>query len=270
MARIYDKGQFPSDWPINLNHPSYLYRAALIERFANSKSFFDIGAGDGVILKLLKDGGWDVSGSEASEAGADFVRQKHGITMLAGDLKSLRLPTSSLDNIGLFHVLEHLEDPFETLSEIRRIIRPGGRMFIQVPNMGCIEARVARSYWLLNSVPWHLTMWDLGVLSTAVAKAGFRVIHCNTWDPFLNPVSLQETARAILGRRSQGDWRLVDRIVEQSEAGEPVPIRRAWRARAGAIFNVAFKPVSATIPRLLAAAGSGSVINLVAEPKPRP
>lgn len=52
---------------------------------------------------------------------------------LYGDAASLPIAAETMDAVLLFEVLEHLPDDHKALSEIRRVLKPGGRLYISVP-----------------------------------------------------------------------------------------------------------------------------------------
>jgi hypothetical protein len=70
----------------------------------------------------------------------DLERQ----AMEKGDITAMRYPSGSVDYFLCFHVLEHISNEGEALSEIRRVLKPGGWAVLQVPVDG--EAETTREY----------------------------------------------------------------------------------------------------------------------------
>jgi SAM-dependent methyltransferase len=93
------------------------------------------------------------------------------------DGKNIPFGCSELDTVTMFDVFEHLIEPDHVLGEVRRVLRPGGRLLFQTPN-------------LLINVPWEiiksrsLTLWrsyhgnvrTLWALKGDLRRAGFRNI----------------------------------------------------------------------------------------------
>ncbi len=93
---------------------------------------WEIGAGNGNAAIPLRGYGIEVIGIEPLRSGA-LTLQKNGFMTFNATLESLHLPSSSLATIGAFDVLEHLENPELLLSEIYRVLIPGGIFVCSVP-----------------------------------------------------------------------------------------------------------------------------------------
>lgn len=115
----------------------------------------DVGCGRGVMLRAMLDLGHEAHGVEISPeaaAGADPRAQ----IRIAPDLTDAEYETNSFDAVVLWHVLEHLPQPERTLEELRRIIRPGGRLVLAVPNFASLQSRRTRANWFHLDLPRHL------------------------------------------------------------------------------------------------------------------
>lgn len=95
----------------------------------------DVGCGEGLFLEVARENGWDVAGTEISPAGARLAAASLGEAIFCGALSDAHYPDASFDVVTLWHVLEHTTNPFEQLSEIRRILKPGGLLVVAVPNL---------------------------------------------------------------------------------------------------------------------------------------
>lgn len=161
------QGQYDG-WLSNLEARQVLWlrRWSLIRPFLpRTGAILDVGAGIGQFLSLAGEG-WTTSGTELSPVARTIAKERWGIELLGGHLEGLGLPSESFDVVSMFHVLEHVPRPGETLAEIRRILKPGGVVVLAVPDeWGAATARISRVARLL------------GVTFAGRGQAGIRTIH---------------------------------------------------------------------------------------------
>jgi SAM-dependent methyltransferase len=80
----------------------------------------------------LRDAGKVVIGIEPLRTGVESLIG-NGIVAYQGTLEDLAFPDASIDAIGIFDVLEHIEYPEVLLSEVGRVLKPGGALIVSVP-----------------------------------------------------------------------------------------------------------------------------------------
>src|SRR5580698_2377079 len=101
----------------------------------------DIGAGTGAFVAYMQQQGWDVTGLEPDETARERALADHKVQLM--DTSSLfSLPAGSYDAVTLWHVLEHVHDLHPYMEQLKALIKPGGRIFIAVPNYTANEATV--------------------------------------------------------------------------------------------------------------------------------
>ncbi len=116
----------------------YAHRAALVVQAlgrpaGNSAStVWDIGGGTGLMDPAIREAGWRVVLVEPVPAAARVGLSRADV-VVAGTLEQLELPDASVQTVGLFDVIEHLDDPVALLTECRRVLVPGGRAIVTVP-----------------------------------------------------------------------------------------------------------------------------------------
>jgi SAM-dependent methyltransferase len=94
----------------------------------------DIGTGYGQFLHHAQSHFAEVSGTEISESAVVLAKEKYGLSLLAGEVAALGLPSQSFDTITLFHVLEHVPDPGKLVTLCHDLLRAQGILVIAVPN----------------------------------------------------------------------------------------------------------------------------------------
>jgi SAM-dependent methyltransferase len=95
----------------------------------------DVGAGIGTFLAIARDRGWSVEGTEVSTTAVVKAHERHGIAIRAG-LVEEAAPPGPFDVICLWHGLEHLPSPGETLRYCRGLLVERGRIVLAMPNDG--------------------------------------------------------------------------------------------------------------------------------------
>jgi 2-polyprenyl-3-methyl-5-hydroxy-6-metoxy-1,4-benzoquinol methylase len=99
------------------------------------KSIVDLGCGEGIALEKLGQ-----NFPEKKVIGVDLeienieICRKHGLTAIYADVCELPIPSGSFDACLCIDMLEHLKNPLQSIREIFRILKPGGRLLIVVPN----------------------------------------------------------------------------------------------------------------------------------------
>ncbi|MEZ4778097.1 MAG: class I SAM-dependent methyltransferase [Flavobacteriaceae bacterium] len=128
-------------------------KVKLILKENNQKgSILDIGAGTGDFLFLAQKKGWKIEGIEVNEKAQKLAFNK-GVVLKKG----LDEFTDELfDVVTLWHVLEHLPNLPEIVSQIEKTIKPGGTLIIAVPNFNSFDALYYKQFWAAYDVPRHL------------------------------------------------------------------------------------------------------------------
>ncbi|WP_235003994.1 class I SAM-dependent methyltransferase [Aequorivita lipolytica] len=128
-------------------------KAKLIFHQNNGKgSLLDVGAGTGDFLKVAKEKGWQVQGTEPNENAAKLALEK-GI-QLNPSLNNFK--GNEFDVVTLWHVLEHVPNLEETISELSSLVKPNGTLIIAVPNFKSFDAKHYGKFWAAYDVPRHL------------------------------------------------------------------------------------------------------------------
>ncbi len=115
----------------------------------------DVGAGTGAFLHHMQQNGWQVHGLEPDPAARERATKLYGLQLSpTGDL--WQLPAGSMRVITLWHVLEHVHRLHAYMEQLRKLLKPGGVLFIAVPNYTSRDARRYGPYWAAWDVPRHL------------------------------------------------------------------------------------------------------------------
>ena len=135
----------------------------------------DVGCGPGKLLSDLREQGWKVYGVDFSPIAVEYARSQHGLDVRLGDLFQAGYESGFFDVVMFNHSLEHIYNPVETLKEAHRILKPGGLLFISIPNAGGLEAKIFGKWWVHWDTPRHLYHFNKTTMTQLVAGAGFRL-----------------------------------------------------------------------------------------------
>lgn len=116
-------------------------------QYKTKGKFLDIGANIGLLLNQARNKGFEVEGIEFSKTAIEYGRKTFNLKYYEKDIFSLNLKAENYDVVTMNHVLEHIEDVKKFLSEVHRILKPGGIMVVALPNFASISARVLKSRW---------------------------------------------------------------------------------------------------------------------------
>ncbi len=180
----------------------------LLRRAGNGgRSLLDIGCGSGTFLHLAERRGFAPHGMDVSARAVAAAQDQYRLPVLEGDVCSDVWKGHAFDVITMFHVLEHLPDPGAAIAHAGSLLRPGGRLIVQVPNAGSVQARIFGPRWYGLDVPRHLVNFTPRGLKILFEGAGFDcrlVSHFSLRD---NPAALASSIAVGLdpiGRKGKG------------------------------------------------------------------
>ncbi|MEU6791042.1 class I SAM-dependent methyltransferase [Nonomuraea wenchangensis] len=175
---------------------AYYERPAMLELAGDvaGRRVLDAGCGAGPLFAALRERGAVVTGVDASAGMLELARRRLGadadlrVVDLAGPLP---FPDDTFDDVIASLVLHYLEDWGPTLTEIRRVLKPGGRLLVSVDHPFVItlmqqaagekpqyfETRNRTEEWVMGGQTTTLSFWDrpLHAMTEAFTAAGFRI-----------------------------------------------------------------------------------------------
>lgn len=219
IQNYYDNEQYYTDYTSkrwkrwNVRH-HLLRKLELIESYCNKGRLLDIGCADGLFLSLAASRAWDVTGVEISRELSSQAKHNYGITVHRGTLFTADFPGESFDVVALIHSLEHSPEPRSIVREVSRIIKPGGYIYIAVPNLD-EKTHKAISFLPLPSrakhrilkvaggicPPDHLCTFSRSTLIGLLEENGFQVreyVYINRIRPwFMSSLKVWLTLQAL-------------------------------------------------------------------------
>jgi SAM-dependent methyltransferase len=162
------------------------------EYLRNQSAILDYGCGDGSRIEHLHRKGYTkVRGVDLYNSySANLDKSQYFIHQDPDNY----IPDAKFDVVLMYHVLEHLFSPLQTLQHIHdHYLDVGGFLVIQVPNAGCAEFFKYRERWFNLDVPRHLWHYNVQSLEYLVTRAGFRVLRVACKNSVLHPTATLPT-----------------------------------------------------------------------------
>ena len=151
-----------------------MYRSEVLARVAgrNGRDLLEIGCGEGMMFEGtgIHPVQMDVSMTRVTRASGK------GRLRLCADGYHLPFPDNAFETVLLVAVLEHTREPWRLLAEARRVLKPGGRTVIVVPNDWTMSAgRLILAKFPIR-YPDHLTFTTPGRMRQWL-RSGFRIVE---------------------------------------------------------------------------------------------
>lgn len=151
----------------------------------SARRLLDYGCGAGFLLRHAEASGLEAVGLDIG-AEARRACEAQGFAVVSDPSE---LAPGSFDAIVMHHVFEHVPDPRRTLASLAPLLREGGRLFIEVPNVASLRARLSlpsASRWLglderYRAFPIHLWYFEPRTLKGLLEGAGYRVSALETY-----------------------------------------------------------------------------------------
>lgn len=220
----------------------------------------DVGCGRGVLLGPLADRGYEVHGVELDQdaiRGADPRAQ----IRIAPQLAEAGYEDDFFDEVVIWHVLEHVLDPVHTIEECRRVLRPGGRLIVAVPNFSSVQARWSGPAWFHLDAPRHLYHFPLAALQRLLSEHGFRLQSEHHFSLRQNPFGwIQSALNRFTGLPMNGLYELMHESGSDELPRFDLPTRvLLWSMLA------LFAPLALAVSIVAAMMRSGATVHVVAD-----
>lgn len=149
-----------------------LLRFQLIQKYQKSGRIYDVGAGFGHFLLAARKLGYEVAGIEMSRANAEFAQHELGLPVKIGNF--LDEPEQEFDIITLWDVLEHIDAADQVVAKAVKMLKPGGWIFIQVPQWESFFARIFQDEWWAMGLD-HVNYFSKRTIRQLLENHGFEV-----------------------------------------------------------------------------------------------
>ncbi len=231
----------------------------LVRGMPQGARVLDIGCGRGVLLSTLADQGLEVHGVEHNEMAIEGADPRAEIR-IAPRLSEAGYPDDFFDEVIIWHVLEHLSQPRETIDEIHRILRPGGRLVVAVPNFSSYQSRWAKDDWFHLDLPRHLFHFSIPALRSLLKTCNFQLDSEHHFSLRQNPFGW---VQSFLNRSKSLPRNGLYMLLQKGTLGHTVDFTRATRLRLRMAYLLGM-PIAVGLSLAAAIFRNGATIHIVA------
>ena len=170
--------------------PSHLWfeKVQNILRWKTNGAILDLGCWEGAQLDYFVKAGWRCTGLELNKKAAAISRAK-GIEVLQVSIGEFfsNCAGQTWDVINVAYVLEHIPQPSAFLKQIRKHLKPGGILILEVPNefnplqLAYLKSHQVDPYWIF--LPEHVNYFNKGSLERLATKGGWTILHAESCFP---------------------------------------------------------------------------------------
>jgi SAM-dependent methyltransferase len=145
------------------------------------KSLLEIGGGNGFVLEVALEGGFQiVAGVEPSIGAITAARDDIKPHMIASIMKENLVPDNSFDVVAMFHTLDHLPDPVDTLKLAYKSLKVGGVIVVAIHNESSWSAKLLRERSPIIDVE-HTHLYSKKTAELIFTKSGFANVKSGSY-----------------------------------------------------------------------------------------
>lgn len=175
-------------------HRNHLIQS-VYAKYASGTRMYDVGGGNGLVTKYLSDHGESCILVEPGRNGALNAKRRGIKSVVQSTLQDAGFLDGSIENVGLFDVVEHIEDDHSFLKDLCRYQKPGSLVFITVPSL--------RFLWSSeDTLAGHYRRYTKKSLETVLNSTGYDICYCTYFFSFLvPPIFFARTLPSMIGLR---------------------------------------------------------------------
>jgi 2-polyprenyl-3-methyl-5-hydroxy-6-metoxy-1,4-benzoquinol methylase len=147
----------------------------IISNYTKNKQILDYGCGTGDFLAYCSDKNYKVRGIEPNEK-ARKTAQKKVKGQIYSEIKEVEID-EKMSVITLWHVLEHIHNPNEILTELRKCLKKDGIIVVAVPNRNSPDALKYKENWAAYDVPRHLFHYRLKDIKGLAKRNKLKLVN---------------------------------------------------------------------------------------------
>lgn len=171
----------------------------LVQKFSKQEVFFDIGGGNGFVSKGLQEAGINVVLVEPGPKGVINAQKRNIKNIIFSTLQDANFNPNTLGAVGLFDVVEHIENDYGLLNDIHGYMKNGGRLFLTIPTY--------RFLWSNEDIDsGHFRRYSLKKINSLLIKCGFEIEYSTYFFSILPiPIFIFRTIPSLWGFKKKSN-----------------------------------------------------------------
>jgi SAM-dependent methyltransferase len=213
----------------------------LLEQHVPEKGrLLDFACAAGYFMEEAGKRGWEAHGVDIGEWTKEAAAARGVSNLHVGTLHDLNFPDHFFDVVYAAQVFEHLPEPKADLAEIRRILRPGGLLYVDVPNYRTLSIVFGRDDFFLNDPPQHINYFSPSTLRALLNNSGYRPVRMISggglkWENLFGREVKSDIADAYRGRARTTE--------SPAPAAASAPQRKVRHKLKGLVVSTVIKPI---------------------------
>jgi 2-polyprenyl-3-methyl-5-hydroxy-6-metoxy-1,4-benzoquinol methylase len=139
-----------------------------IKKFNGTKVFFDIGGGNGFVAKRIQESGFNVALVEPGIQGAKNAIERGINNVICSTIENAGFEKSSMDSVGLFDVVEHIENDVTFLTNVNNYLKEDGLLYITVPSFNFLWSNE-------DTEAGHFRRYTLRKMKAVLLESGYQI-----------------------------------------------------------------------------------------------
>lgn len=178
--RDVDDYKFVQQWFIDnadLQRRTWNRLINVLKLYKPEGRLIDIGSGTGSFLVEARKANFKVVGQDVSPFFVTYSRTEQSLEIYEGELHDLALPPDYFDCVTAFDVIEHHPYPKQMVTEIQRILKPGGVFMLTTHDVGSLFARLYGPRWRYMYSIGHLTFFNRETITKLLSDCDLQVVR---------------------------------------------------------------------------------------------
>ncbi|MEO2175073.1 MAG: class I SAM-dependent methyltransferase [bacterium] len=161
---------------IKARNTRYRKKLKMFDRYRADGNFLEIGCNAGAVLVAARDNGWNAKGVDISGTASGYAREKNDLDVHTGTIETASYPDNFFDVIYSNATLEHIQHPLSTIKECRRVLKPGGVLYVCTVAWDCYTREILGEDWLLLHPTHHIHLYTPDNIRSLCGYSGMKVV----------------------------------------------------------------------------------------------